>query len=303
MEINDFITSLQSYFERVKRISCYALATKGNNVSAQELKFESGELEKILNNKLSALYNVCKERQLKEYPYGDCKDTIEYRSCNHESLEARVKEIKRKLDEPDIAYDSKKRPNFNSYVLKIDDGSNIVYLFTKNNPVVNLQKGKRILYMLSVGDKLKVVDTKLYHFPNTTDVIIFEDNVYFVSLRMESSFGLEAYSHKQKEKFINLLKEVLNKAEFEELQLILKPKNARSFKVINEEKLKKLQKREEKKKIAHELSIPLTLTGDFDFTGPGCKEKFIDYLQNKLAKDVDEPDQCVGGAGPLKRYS
>ncbi|WP_281519169.1 Kiwa anti-phage protein KwaB-like domain-containing protein [Acidaminococcus timonensis] len=303
MEINDFITRLKSFFEKANRISCYALTTKGNNVSAQELKFESGELENLLNNELSSFYTECEKRQLQEYPYGNCKETIEYRDCNHESIQIRVKQILGKLNNPDIAYDDQKHPNFDSYVLKIDDGSNIVYLFTKKNPIVNLQKGKRILYVLSIGNKLRAVDTEMYQFVKTIDVIIFEENIYFVSLRMEKAFGLEAYSHKQKEKFGKLLQIVLDTSEFKEASAALKSKDARSFKFVNEDKIKKLNVPEEKRKIAHELNIPLTSTGEFDFKDSGCLERLFDYLQDKLAKDVDEPDQCVGGAGTLKKYT
>lgn len=303
MEINDFVTRLKSFFEKANRISCYALTTKGNNVSAQELKFESGELENLLNNELSVFYMECEKRQLQEYPYGNCKETIEYRDCNHESIQIRVKQIVEKLNNPDIAYDDQKHPNFDSYVLKIDDGSNIVYLFTKKNPIVNLQKGRRILYVFTSGNKLRAVNTGMYQFLKTIDVIIFEGNIYFISLRMEKAFGLEAYSHKQKEKFRNLLQDVLDTAEFEKVSVVLKSKNARTFKFINEEKIRKLDAPEEKRKIAHELKIPLTSGGKFDFKNSGCIERLFDYLQDKLAKDVDDSDQCVGGAGTLKKYT
>lgn len=303
MEINEFITRLKSFFEKANRISCYALTTKGKNVSAQELKFESGELESLLNNELSSFYKECEKRQLQEYPYGNCKETIEYRDCNHESIQIRVKQIIGKLNNPDIAYDDQKHPNFDSYVLKIDDGSNIVYLFTKKNPIINLQKGKRILYVFTSGNKLSAVNTGMYQFLKTIDVIIFEENIYFVSLRMEKAFGLEAYSYKQKEKFENLLQDGLDTAEFKEVSAVLKSKDARTFKFINEEKIKKLNVPEEKRKIAHELKIPLTSAGKFDFKDSGCIERLFDYLQDKLAKDVDDPDQCVGGAGTLKKYT
>lgn len=303
MEINDFLTRLQSFFGNANRISCYALTIKGNNLSALELKFELGELDHILNNELSTFYEDCNKRRLQEYPYGDCKDTIEYRDCNHESIHIKVKEVIEKLNNPDVAYDNQRHPKFNCYVLKVYNGNNIAYLFTKKNPILNYQKGKRILYMFSVGDKLKSVDMELYQFSTKIDTMIFEGKVYFISLHMEGLFGLEAYSHKQKEKFINSLQNVLDIAEFKELYTVLKSQNARSFKIVNEEKIRKLRDPKEKRKIAHELNIPLTSNGVFDFKSPGSKEKFIDYLQDKLAKDVDEPDQCVGGAGPLKKYT
>ena len=120
MEIDDFISSFKSYLMSVTRISCYALSFKRNNISAQELKFVDGELKKVLDKKKSIFFDVtCKNRQLKVYPYGDCKDTIEYRASDDPSIATRVQEIITKLANPDIAYDESEKIAFDSYVLKL----------------------------------------------------------------------------------------------------------------------------------------------------------------------------------------
>lgn len=304
MEIDDFISSFKSYLVSVNRISCYALSFKRNNISARELKFVDGELKKVLDKKKSIFFDVtCKNRQLKIYPYGDCKDTIEYRASDDLSIATRVQEITTKLANPDIAYDESENIDFDSYVLKlVNEADEKAYLFTRKKPIINLKNKNKMMFWRS-GDGLETASTELYQLSLSIDTILFNQNIYFITLHMEKSFGLETYSKKQKDDFTEKLKDTLTEEEFMSISAILKRKNARSFKNINIDKIKKLSTIEGKTKISSALNIPLTQDNCLDMRDDGCKERLLDYLQDKLAKDVDNLSQCVGSEMPLRKYN
>ncbi|WP_303851020.1 Kiwa anti-phage protein KwaB-like domain-containing protein, partial [Acidaminococcus timonensis] len=286
-EINEFKNSLRDELNKAERISLYALKFDKLNVTARELKFGAGELKKLLQEKMSIFFNkTCENRQLEKYPFGDCKDTIEYRKINDPSLNERIQDLKTKLDAPDISYDSNEDLKFSSYVLKIvTSEGNTIYLFTKKNPISSF-KNTRTYFPFDKS--YKKVSSELVQLSLPIDMILFDDKIYFISLHMEKDMGLETFAQKQKEKFSNDLRQVLHVGEYTKLTDFVKTKNARSFKTFNHEKIEKLKMQTEKDKIAEELNIPLDENGDFVLDDENCKERFLAYLQDKLAKDVDD---------------
>lgn len=199
--MKQFIKNISGYLSSISRYSCYAQSYNKSSITSIELKFnDSNELKKILNQNGEIFKNqTCKNKDLKEYPYGDCKTSIEYRDIAHESIHKRIDQFINSINNPSVEYavmESSKK--FQCYVIKTTNSAGkAAYFITRKSPI-RTYKNHTTLFILK-DDSYILNDRPMLTLSTIIDAIIFEGKIYFASLNLESFLGLETYAAKQKE--------------------------------------------------------------------------------------------------------
>lgn len=303
MEINQLLKEVSKYLASVTRYSCYAQSYKKNNITSVELKFHKlNELQDLLNNNWTIFKDLtCQNKDLKEYPYGDCKTSIEYRSIDHESIKQKILQLINSVNTPNVEYNFETtKLKFQCYIIKTTDKNGVnAYFITKKSPIHLLKKHTSFQF-ISDGTYVSC-DKPILNLSTVIDAIIFKNNIYFASLKLEPLLGLETYAKKQKEACLTELSETLSSGEFNEIKGTLSKKNSRSYKNYSTEHIDNLKNPEKKKKIATKLQIPQDQTGAFNLSDENAKERFTLYILNKIAMDIDNDDQNLTSSVPLEK--
>lgn len=301
--MKQFTKSISEYLTSIIRYSCYAQNYKKNLITSIELKFnDSNELKNILNQNWGIFKNqTCKNKDLKEYPYGDCKTSIEYRDIAHESIYQRIDQFINSINNPSIEYNiMESSKKFQCYVIKTTNSAGkAAYFITKKSPIRTYKNHTRMFILKD--DSYILNDKPMLTLSTIIDAIIFEGKIYFASLNLESFLGLETYAAKQKECCISNLEQVLSQEEFNEFKEALRKKNSRSYKSFNESRLANLKDPQKRKTIAQKLNITQNKDGTLNLTNEKAKNHLLLYLLNKIAIDVDDEKQNLASNIPLER--
>lgn len=291
--INTFLNSDPRYSFQVQNY-------RKDNITSREVTIEKKVLEQIATSNISLLLKNCEKRKdLHPYPYGSCKTDIEYRSIHHESLDAIMTKLISAIESPSIPYKEKTDEIFQTYTLKLslNRDEHIIFMTRKNNPMYNLKR-KSILFV-PIGDSLVKAPDKLFQITPSIDAIIYKDNIYFITLNLEKTLGLETYAKLQKQKCINSLKAALSSKEFNALYPFLKSTNANKFNNIIDNRISLLSDPHKKQIIAKKLHIPMN-NEELNLSTPFVQKALLSYCQNKIAINIDNIKENVYSPVPYQ---
>lgn len=305
MNINDFISELRSYISSINRYSLFAQNYKAETTTSTEILFGENELREFFNKCIEYLIKGYTEESLEEYPYADCKDTIEYRNVQHETIATKVQWLQDSMTNSNVPYNATQPTKFNSYIIRTESPTeDIAFFITAKNPIkcysnskfyINQHPTVRSERYNRVRD-MQLIQL-LYHF----DAIIFHNNFYFITTKMESHLGLPKDYKDNKDEAITELQNILPESDYQQyMQPYIQRKNAKSFKNYNRERMANLEDPDKREKIAQGLHIPLKNNGNFDLSQEGANDKLISYLTNKIGSDIDDPNQNVISSTILK---
>lgn len=299
-DIEDLISVINRFLNSNPRYSFHVQNYRKDNVTSREVTIDNEILKQIATNNISLLLKNCeKKKELHPYPYGSCKSDIEYRSIHHESLDAIMKKLIQAIGFPSISFDEKVDEAFQTYTLKLSLNSDeyIIFMTKKNNPMYNLKR-KSILF-LPVGNSLVKAPDKLFQITSSIDAIIYKDNIYFITLNLEKTLGLETYAKMQKEKCISSFKKALSPNEFNALYPFLKSTNANTFNNIIDDRIILLSAPNKKQIIAKKLHIPMN-NNELNLSAPIAQKALLSYCQNKIAINIDNIKENVYSPVPYQ---
>lgn len=183
------------------------------------------------------------------------------------------------ISNPDYEVDPfalKARAMVLSCIVKIDDEDVSVKLITMQNPI-NMIKHK---FLMKNGAFTELKE-KVLSLKPLVDVMIANDEIYFLTLAGENLFNMEKSYKAVSMECIAKIGESEIIAEFEPFSNIASTgHNPRRFVAYNEAHLEKLKNAQTRKRIAKTFSIPLA-EGKLDASDPANAERIVKILCNK----------------------
>jgi hypothetical protein len=240
---------------------------------------------------------------IEEYPYADCKETIEYRNVSDKTISERIIMIKDSINNNAIPYNSESTIKFNCYAIKTyDDKNNETLFITVKNPLKNYTNSK-IFFNHVLGPNKerfeKITHNNIlqlvYHF----DAIIFRNTFYFITPKMESKLNLPTIYQKNKKTIISELETIVSEKDIEKTLSFFNAKNSKTYKNISQKHIDNLKNKTKRNAIAKQLHIPL-INGKFDLSQEESANKIIHYITNKIAIDIDDPQKNSISDMPLR---
>lgn len=298
--IDEFMEKIQEILDNNPRTTFYAQTYQKGDIASCEISFDGETLKQITSNNISLLISTCKNRkELKQYPFGDCKSHIEYRSIYHPSINESINNLLKSIDAPSISYKDDLSISFQTYVIKLATASNDYMLFIskKTNPIYNLKRKTR--YWIFKDNSMVQIPEKLFQLTTTIDAIIYNGFIYFITLHLEKILGLETYAVSQKKNCISSFKKVLTESEYNMMYPMLKSTNANTFNSIIDSRIMLLIDLNKKKKIASQLHIPFA-NGILDLSSPAAKKSLLSFCENKIAINIEDTSENVYSPVPYQ---
>lgn len=299
-DIEDLISVINRFLNSNPRYNLHVQNYSKDNVTSREVTIDNEVLKQIATSNISLLLKNCEKRkELHPYPYGSCKSDIEYRSIHHESLDAIMTKLMQAIESPSISFNAKVNEIFQTYTLKLSLNADdyIIFITKKNNPMYNLKR-KSILFV-PVGNSLVKAPDKLFQITSSIDAIIYKNNIYFITLNLEKTLGLETYAKMQKKKCIISFKKALSSNEFNALYPFLKSTNANTFNNIIDGRIILLSDPNKKQIIAEKLHIPIN-NDELNLSAPIAQKALLSYCQNKIAINIDNIKENVYSPVPYQ---
>lgn len=308
MDIHPLISELGTYIQSVNQYSFYLQHYKHASISSWEINFADDLLKGFLAGCWSFLStNEYITETLEEYPYADCKSTIEYRKLNHDSIKDRIEILRQSFIDTSIAYNPSSDHKPNGYIIKTSNPLGINALFiTMANPIKTYNNSK-IFYHVRVpisGNEYKQMQTShllqlIYHF----DAIIFQEKIYFITPKMEAPLNIPSWDKKNKEKCQSEISAVLTDTEYDDLKDAIKSKNAKGFRTYDHARVQKLYDPQEKRMIAQKLNIPLTADNELDLSSDLSKKALLYYLTDKEGVNIDNPNELIISKATMQKLT
>ena len=265
-------------------------AKTGVGYSSRQIILSPGEQLTELIGDIQKLYSDDGKKSLKHYRevrgYDDTADagTIYRLSAGDEMIAGAYKDLRRVVADPNkeddpFAYTS-------AYLLRGElelGGEKVpVKLFSMQKPVSTI----RHKFSLNKG-KFEAVPDKVISLRPAMDVIIIGETVYFLTAAGENLFDMErAYKSVCKKQIARIEETEIIHGMDQFGEVARSGHNPRRFLSFDEGRLKDLQKKSFRLKMAAQFSIPLDASGDkFDATVDGAAEKIVKLLCNKGMTD------------------
>lgn len=229
-----------------------------------------------------------------EYDGSTMEGTIYKLSCDNELIANEYQLLVRALATPDAELNPLELVA-KAYVaqgrISLDGEEKQAKLISMRSPITTL-KNK---YLWSKG-KFKEISNKVISLRTTIDVIIIDRTVYLLTLEGENLFNIErAYKATCRRKLEEIKKYDIVSSFSEFSNVAQKGYNPRRFIAFNGERLKMLENRENRKKIAEKFKIPM-VEERFETSRSDVSEKLVKLLCNRGMVDPfdDSPVEVVG---------
>ena len=173
-------------------------------------------------------------------------------------------------------FDLKLRATVLSCIVKLDDEDVSVKLITMQNPVTEMVR--KFFYKNGTFTELK---DKVLSLKASVDVVIANDEIYFLTLAGENLFNMERSYKAVSVDCIAKIGESEILVDFETFSSVASAgHNPRRFVAYNKAHLEKLKNVQTRKRIAKTFSIPLQ-EGKLDASNPVNAERIVKILCNK----------------------
>ena len=188
-------------------------------------------------------------------------------------------------------------------IYKNDDGEDSnLYLLTKRNPIVNLNKSKRSVFVSRLNTLAEVTEP-MVQFGSCFDAIIYSNAIYMINSNCESVFNLE-YSHKKIcQKHLNELETMDMIEDFDEyVSYANKGQTPKKFISYSSQVVNYLKKPTSREKFAKIFGIPYDKKNKkFDLSNPQNAKNFTLGICGKAKRELTEDSLCeVPMSMPLK---
>lgn len=187
------------------------------------------------------------------------------------------------------ASDEKIQGKYNGYILigvPIQEDKSSVTAIKMANPIIDMHKQKSIVFNFTEENELDIISDNICRLHMDVDMLIIGDWLYSFNLKAEVLFNMEKTMQKIKNDAIqNLLKidAFSNEADFEKYAKSYP--SARTFITLNQERVKKLENRKQRKKVADMLKLQTDAYDRICFKNKEEVALLIKYICFKMFKD------------------